>query len=116
MAAPFRLPLPSTVDVVVVGGGPAGIGVAVALRAAGVNDVLVLERGVVGASFRRWPTEARMVTPSFYSNPSMTVDLNAVTPHSSPAFTEGVERLPGNASVVPASPTCLPCTAWIALF
>ena len=59
MAVPFRFPLPSKVDVVVVGGGPAGIGVAVALRAAGVDDVLVLERGAIGESFRKWPTEAR---------------------------------------------------------
>ena len=42
-------------DVVVVGGGPAGIGVSIVLRHAGIENFVVLERDVVGASFTAWP-------------------------------------------------------------
>eukprot|EP00038_Savillea_parva_P011600 m.198681 g.198681 ORF g.198681 m.198681 type:complete len:1114 (+) comp20512_c0_seq1:17-3358(+) len=92
----WRPPLPDSVHVAVVGAGPAGVGVAVALQAAGVDKVVLLERGrAPGASFSEWSPDMHMVTPSFYSNPSGTVDLNAVTPHSSPAFTEGVEHVSG---------------------
>ena len=60
-------------DVIVVGGGAAGIGVAITLRDAGIDNFLVLERHTVGSSFssesgescvldRRMPLAAR-VTP-----------------------------------------------------
>lgn len=38
-------------DVVVVGGGAAGVGVAVALRHAGIENFVVVDRRSVGASF-----------------------------------------------------------------
>ena len=55
-------------DVVVVGGGAAGVGVSIALRHAGIESFLVLERHAVGASFASWPAETRFITPSFPSN------------------------------------------------
>jgi putative flavoprotein involved in K+ transport len=72
-------------DVVVVGAGPAGLGVASALRLLGVEP-LVVDRYGVGASFRRWPEGMRLLTPSFTSNQFGLVDLNAITPDTSPAL------------------------------
>ncbi len=72
-------------DVVVVGAGPAGLGVASALTRLGVEP-LVVDRYGVGASFRRWPEGMRLLTPSFTSNQFGLVDLNAITPDTSPAL------------------------------
>ena len=55
-------------EVAIVGAGATGLGCAVALRELGVDDVIVLGRHEVGASFRRWPQEMRFITPSFTSN------------------------------------------------
>lgn len=82
-------------EVAVVGAGPAGIGMAVALRRHGVNRLAVIDRHQVGASFLSWPQETRFITPSFYSNPFGLADLNAVTETSSPALTAGMEHLDG---------------------
>jgi putative flavoprotein involved in K+ transport len=71
-------------EVLIVGAGPAGIGCAVALKACGVRAQLVDARGV-GASFDGWPRQMRLLTPSFHSNAFGGVDLNAVTPDTSPA-------------------------------
>ena len=38
-------------DVIIVGGGPAGIGCAAALKRASIENVLVLEGNKVGSSF-----------------------------------------------------------------
>ncbi len=73
-------------DVIVVGAGAAGVGVGMALKRVGVESMLLLERGAVGESFRRWPEEMRFITPSFTSNAVGLVDLNAVHPSTSPAF------------------------------
>lgn len=40
-------------DAMVIGAGAAGVGVAVTLHHAGVNDFYVLDRDTVGASFER---------------------------------------------------------------
>lgn len=82
-------------DVAIVGAGPAGIGVACALRDAGVKRVAVLERGRVGASLRAWPRETRCITPSFQANGFGAVDLNAIAPGTSPAFSLDVEHPSG---------------------
>ncbi len=82
--------------VIVVGAGPAGIGCTLALRRAGVEDVLVLDAETVGASFRRWPEEMRLITPSFHGNPFFQTDLNAVTPDTSPADLFQKEHLSGH--------------------
>ena len=47
-------------DVVIVGAGPAGIGVAYAFTHFGVRRIVVLERREVAASFARWPAEMRL--------------------------------------------------------
>lgn len=42
-------------DVVVVGAGPAGIGITAMLQELGIEQMIVLEREEVGASFEKWP-------------------------------------------------------------
>ena len=74
-------------EVAIVGAGAAGLGCAVALRECGVDDITILDRHEVGASFRRWPEEMRFITPSFTSNAFGLLDLNAIVPGTSPAFT-----------------------------
>ena len=74
-------------EVAIVGAGAAGLGCAVALREFGVDDIIILDRHEVGASFRRWPQEMRFITPSFTSNAFGLLDLNAIVPGTSPAYT-----------------------------
>ena len=83
--------------VVIVGAGPAGLGCAVLLKQMGikVNDMLILEAKTIGSSFKAWPKEMRMITPSFPSNGYHQTDLNAITPDTSPAFTLGKEHPSG---------------------
>ncbi len=54
-------------DVVIVGAGPAGIGVAVLLHNLGISYI-VLEKSTIGASFKKWPKETRFISPSFTGN------------------------------------------------
>ena len=44
-------------DVVIVGAGPAGIGVGILLQKLGIDHV-ILEKTSVGGSFRKWPKDA----------------------------------------------------------
>ncbi len=74
-------------QVAIVGAGPAGLGCAAALKEFGVNDITVLDRHDVGASFQQWPEEMRLLTPSFTSNAFGLLDLNAIVPGTSPAYT-----------------------------
>ena len=71
-------------DVVVVGGGAAGVGVAVALTHAGIDNFVVLERYQVGASFAGWPAQTQFITPSFPTNSFGMLDLNSVAIGVSP--------------------------------
>ena len=82
-------------DVVVVGGGAAGIGVGVTLQHAGVEDFVVLERHTVAASFAAWPAETRFITPSFTTNSIAMLDLNAIALGTSPAYSLEVEHPTG---------------------
>ncbi|MDA7980356.1 MAG: NAD(P)-binding domain-containing protein [Pirellulales bacterium] len=82
-------------DVAVVGGGAAGVGVAIALRHAGIENFIVLERHTVGASFAAWPAETRFITPSFPSNSIGMLDLNSIAIGVSPAFSLEVEHPSG---------------------
>ncbi|MDO4684072.1 MAG: NAD(P)-binding domain-containing protein [Lautropia sp.] len=85
-----------SVDVVIVGAGPAGLGMALML--ARVPDVrqVVLEAGEVGQSFRLWPEQTRFITPSFYSSPFGLADLNAIDGASSPVVFSGTEHPSGD--------------------
>lgn len=75
------------VDVLIVGAGAAGIGMGVALQHAGVENVLIVDRHGVGASFERWPKEMTFLTPSFPTNSIGMLDLNSIALGTSPAFT-----------------------------
>jgi thioredoxin reductase len=83
--------------VTIVGAGPAGLGCAALLKQMGIKqaDILVLEAKTVGNSFKNWPKEMRLITPSFPSNGYHQTDLNAITPDTSPAFSIGKEHLSG---------------------
>ncbi|MEM8874218.1 MAG: NAD(P)/FAD-dependent oxidoreductase [Planctomycetota bacterium] len=84
-------------DAVVIGGGAAGVGMAVALRDAGLTNFVVLERLVVGASFVAWPKETQFITPSFPTNSIGMLDLNSIALGVSPAFSLEVEHPTGKA-------------------
>ncbi len=82
-------------DVIVVGGGAAGMGIAITLGHAGIDNFTVLERDKVGASFAAWPAETRFITPSFPSNSIGMLDLNAIAIGVSPAYSLEVEHPTG---------------------
>jgi len=67
-----------SLDVAIVGAGAAGIGMALALAKLSDVRIGVLEAGRVGESFRRWPAQTRLITPSFHSTPFGLADLNVV--------------------------------------
>ena len=84
-----------TLDALVIGAGPAGIGTALALDA--VEDLTfgVVERGQIGQTFLDWPERQTFLTPSFTGNGFGATDLNAVHPETSPAFSLGADYLTG---------------------
>ena len=82
-------------DVVVIGGGAAGLGASIALLHAGVENHVILERKTVGASFDAWPAETRFITPSFPTNSIGMIDLNSIGIGFSPAFSLQVEHPSG---------------------
>ena len=82
-------------NVVIVGGGAAGVGVSVALAHAGIENFVVLERHSAGASFARWPAETRFITPSFPTNSVGMLDLNSVVIGTSAAWSLEVEHPTG---------------------
>ena len=71
--------------VLIVGAGPAGLGVSLALKQAGVTDQLVVDAREVGAAFKAWPKGMSLLTPSFFSNSFGLTDLNSIDPDTSPA-------------------------------
>jgi thioredoxin reductase len=85
------------VKVVIVGAGPAGLGCAVLLKQMGIEDqdMLVIEASTIGSTFKAWPKEMKMITPSFPSNGYHQTDLNAISPDTSPAFSLGKEHPTG---------------------
>ncbi|MEM8791681.1 MAG: NAD(P)/FAD-dependent oxidoreductase [Pseudomonadota bacterium] len=78
--------VPQNVNVAVVGAGPAGLGMARVLQDLAIPDVWVLERGTIGQNFLRWPSETRLLTPSFPGNVFGVTDLNAISYDSSPGW------------------------------
>ena len=83
-------------DVVIVGAGAAGIGCGMVLQDLGVKRFAILDRDEVGASFRRWPAETRLLTPSFTSNGFGMLDLNAIALRTSPAYSLHTEHPTGS--------------------
>jgi len=83
-------------DVVIIGAGPAGIGIASMLNDLGVKRMVVLEREEIGATFLRWPREMQFITPSFTTNFFGHLDLNAVVSGTSPAYMLRKEHPNGN--------------------
>ncbi|MCT1796051.1 NAD(P)/FAD-dependent oxidoreductase [Helcococcus kunzii] len=83
--------------IIVIGAGAAGIGVATTIKHFGFKneDFCVIERGEIGESFLNWPEETRFITPSFTTNGFGFVDINAVIPDTSPAYTFEKEHLSG---------------------
>lgn len=79
----------------IVGGGPAGIGIGCALQDLNLDPFCILERADIGATFEMWPREMRMITPSFTSNAYGMMDLNAIALKTSPAYTLGTEHPSG---------------------
>ena len=84
-----------SLDVVVVGAGPAGVGMGVTLRHLGFENFVILDRAAVGASFLHWSRQTRFITPSFTSNQFGQLDLNAISVNTSPAYSIGVEHPSG---------------------
>ncbi|MEM7162225.1 MAG: NAD(P)/FAD-dependent oxidoreductase [Bacteroidota bacterium] len=80
-----KVPYEENYDVIVVGAGPAGLGVAIVLQKLGI-DYLILEKESIGSTFKKWPEETRFISPSFTGNFFKMPDLNAITPDTSPAF------------------------------
>lgn len=88
IAVPLRSRKPhARANVVIVGAGPAGLGMARVLRDLAIPDVRILERDRIGASFHAWPQGMRFISPSFPGNAFGMTDLNAITWDSSPAAT-----------------------------
>jgi putative flavoprotein involved in K+ transport len=92
-SAPKKLSAP--LDALIVGGGPAGVGVAVALRGMGLQRLMLIDARDIGHSFESWPQGMRLITPSFPGNQYGTIDLNSVHPSTSPAFSLGTEHPTG---------------------
>ena len=82
-------------DVIIVGAGAAGIGVAISIAHSGIENFLIMDRKGVGSSFAAWPAETRFITPSFPSNSIGMLDLNSVAIGVSPAFNMRIEHPTG---------------------
>jgi thioredoxin reductase len=82
-------------DVLVVGAGPAGLGVGIALKHAGLANYQILDRETVGSSFRAWPSGMQLITPSFPANSIGMLDLNSIAIGTSPGFSLGCEHPSG---------------------
>lgn len=82
-------------DVIIVGGGAAGVGMANVLKDLGIDSYVVLEQGSVGSSFQKWSKGMRFITPSFTSNNFGSPDLNAISYNTSPAYTLKTEHPTG---------------------
>ncbi|MBM7541950.1 NAD(P)-binding domain-containing protein [Amphibacillus cookii] len=84
-------------DVIIIGAGPSGIGVATLLKQMNCKSYLILEKEEIGSSFLRWPDEMRFITPSFPAQGFGQTDLNAIVPKTSPAYTLDMEHPTGKA-------------------
>src|SRR5258708_5908861 len=76
--------MPEHHQVIIVGAGPGGLAVGAALRDAGVDDVIFLEKGEVGESWLDYPTDTHLLSetaPNKDDNMIAGVDTSAVFPH-----------------------------------
>ncbi|WP_059103477.1 NAD(P)/FAD-dependent oxidoreductase [Shouchella shacheensis] len=85
----------SKTKLVIVGAGPAGLGVGILLKKLGFDAFKIVEREEIGASFLRWPKEMKLITPSFTGQGFGALDLNAIAPNTSPAYSMHREHLTG---------------------
>jgi putative flavoprotein involved in K+ transport len=83
-------------NVIIVGAGASGIGVAVALKDFGITNFIILEKEEIGSTFKKWPKETKFLTPSFQSTQFGLLDLNAIAINTSPALVTGLEHCTGN--------------------
>ena len=82
-----KSPKKVSAEVLIVGAGPAGIGVATALKKAGVTDMLVVDAREIGASFLNWPRQMSFLTPSFTQTLSDSLtSIRSTRKHPPPIF------------------------------
>ncbi|WP_416150352.1 NAD(P)/FAD-dependent oxidoreductase [Salipaludibacillus sp. HK11] len=82
-------------DVIIVGGGAAGVGVGAVLKQLGLSDFLILDKDQVASTFKKWTKEMRLLTPSFPGHGFGLLDLNAIVPNTSPGYSFKSEHLSG---------------------
>lgn len=82
-------------SVVIVGAGPAGIGIGALFQQLGLEDFIILDRCEIGSTFRKWPREMRLLTPSFPGHGFGLLDMNAIVPATSPGYSYAAEHLTG---------------------
>lgn len=80
---------------IIVGAGPSGIGLGILLEKLGFTSYAILEAHTIGSSFLNWPKEMKLITPSFTGQGFGALDLNAITPGTSPAYSFRKEHLSG---------------------
>ncbi|MCE7793094.1 NAD(P)-binding domain-containing protein [Salipaludibacillus sp. CUR1] len=83
-------------SVIIVGAGPAGIGLGALFKQLGLDNFIILDRHDVGSTFKKWPKEMKLLTPSFPGHGFGLLDLNAVVPSTSPGYAYASEHLTGN--------------------
>ena len=81
--------------IIIIGAGAAGLGMAITLQEFNIKDVLIIEKGTIGHSFKHWPLSTKTITPSFTTNGFGMPDMNAIAKDTSPAFTFNEEHLSG---------------------
>lgn len=79
---------------IIIGAGPSGIGMSVALKQFGIES-LIIEKCHIGNTFEQWPHTTKFITPSFTTNGFGMPDINAITPDTSPAYTFKKEHING---------------------
>ena len=83
--------------IVIIGAGPAGLGLGTALQKYGINDFLILEQETIAHSFESWNPDTHFISPSFTTNGFGAPDLNAITPDTSPAYSISSKHPSGKA-------------------
>lgn len=81
-------------DCIIIWAGPAGIWIALKLAELWIS-YLILEKDSIWASFKKWNSQTRFITPSFTGNAFGHVDLNSIDYDTSPGFFHMKEHLSG---------------------